>query len=191
MEPMNFCIQAMTSMTGCATVNQVYSWTIILNAWMIRSWLHIESGSFKGFVYYSKNHQCYEPFRKGPCGDSEYLILVKDSESDAECYPNPCARENFVPFANGCYELNKPGPCQHAALSSVIGVNETTLQIFCTPPSDSLFNRFEDKGVTIPADRRVWGVSYQNNFSNSRRYCLRGSRRWTLRQCPEQRMLLV
>lgn len=85
----------------------------------------------KGYIYHPATDQCYPAHTLGPCKPGEYLILQKNKGTPI-CQPNPCNLDNFVPFRDGCYELDKPGPCKLPELLNVVGINETTFNIICT-----------------------------------------------------------
>lgn len=101
------------------------------------------------YLYVPDKGRCYEAFRQGPCTAGQYLTLPEDS-AIPKCESNYCNRDGQVRFNGRCYGLGTKGPCGLAELNSVIGVNETTLQVQCIVPSHlpqpsmALHTRFGD-----------------------------------------------
>ncbi|XP_011314734.1 uncharacterized protein [Fopius arisanus] len=112
----------------------------------------------KGRLYYSLNDSCYEPYRRGPCKSSEYLILPQDQVA-SRCVLNPCREDNLVPFEGGCHPLHeKEGPCQE---NNILGVNSTTFHIECIPLDLVPFNIIdpgEDDGCPRGSRRTAYGI---------------------------------
>lgn len=115
--------------------------------------------------------QCFPAFQRGPCQQSQYLVLPKFNVIP-ECVRNPCDRDNFVVFNKQCWELNKSGPCPLPELSNVIGVNETTLEIICTRGFADILTRL--------------GEGESPDYYYNKKECFIGGKRWTNETCPQQ-----
>lgn len=148
--------------------------------------------------------QCYPAWTRGPCEKGQYLILPKNSVVP-ECQQNRCSRDNFVPFRDGCYELDKEGPCDLGSqISNVVGVNETTLDLICTKDykiiintrmseDDAQANKTADNGgsgngniVTTPQIIPDDPNPIINGTIYAVKRCFVGGIRWINIKCPEQ-----
>lgn len=148
-----------------------------------------------GYIYHPLTSQCYAAFTKGPCRESEYLILPKTSVIP-ECIQNPCRRVNFVLFNNACHQLDKPGPCPVPELDNVIGVNETTLEIICTKGFNNLLTRIDlndsKESTTSTTTTTTTTTTTESPIVNGavpyykRKECFIGGKRWTAESCPQQ-----
>lgn len=146
-----------------------------------------------GYIYHPLTSQCYAAFTKGPCRDSEYLILPKTSVIP-ECIQNPCKKDNYVLFNNGCHQLDKPGPCPVPELDNVIGVNETTLEIICTKGFNNLLTRIDlnDSKESTTSTTTTTTTTTESPIVNGsvpyykRKECFIGGKRWTEETCPQQ-----
>lgn len=156
--------------------------------------------------------RCYHAYTRGPCRQGEYLILP-DNSVVPECQPNPCREDNYVLFRDGCFELDKPGPCIFPELPNVVGVNETTLKVICTKdyramnftsridPGDegnrtSTQINGSDSGSISSTMTTTPTISKSPDdyhpIVNGTKYienrCFVGGIRWTRIKCPEQRL---
>jgi hypothetical protein len=79
---------------------------------------------------WQKDNKCYELYRRGPCGFSEYLIAnldVSGTASPTACVPNNCTVDGAVWFQGKCRQLGDI--CPETSLS--IGVNDSSFQLDC------------------------------------------------------------
>lgn len=146
-----------------------------------------------GYIYHPLTSQCYAAYTRGPCRESEYIILPRTSVIP-ECVPNPCKKANFVPFNNACHQLNKPGPCPVPEIDNKIGVNETTLEIICT--KGFLTTRFsgtnDSREPTTSTTTTTTTTTTESPIVNGevsyykRKECFIGGKRWTSEKCPQQ-----
>lgn len=81
-------------------------------------------------LYKSDEDQCYEPWKRGPCGEGEHLVPPLDEDEDATCEFNPCD-DGQVKFENVCVELGTAGSCGTDNNHNVV-VNSLTFELICT-----------------------------------------------------------
>lgn len=90
------------------------------------------------FVYYPQKDDCFQVYRQGPCNPGQYLVLP-EKKVIPECVQNPCRKDGEVLFNNNCEKLYTTSPCQSTVAenlkSSVLDINETTLELQCIPAS--------------------------------------------------------
>lgn len=83
-----------------------------------------------GYLYYELKDECYLPFRKGPCEDSEYFVYDQ-TEKRVSCIHRPCKEEGMVQFKGQCHKLNAIGhPC---GKSEILSVDDEKFQVQCEP----------------------------------------------------------
>lgn len=145
--------------------------------------------------------RCFPAYTRGPCRQGQYLVLPKHGVVP-QCEPNPCGkddnnayRDNFVPFRNKCFELDKAGPCALGSkIANVVGVNETTLNIICTKDyklgRTNITSRLpveeDDDLVTIILSIPDSPTPIVNGTVYTEKTCFAGGKRWILTKYPEQ-----
>lgn len=153
---------------------------------------------FEAYIYHPDKQQCYEAYTRGPCKQGHFLVLPPNHVVPA-CQENSCEKDNFVPFRNGCYKLDQPGPCDLGSeISNLVGVNETTLQIICT--KDDKLNTLKNKNTDITSRIDDEDDSFKTTNSIAinvngekqactlavEKKCFVGGIRWTQTRCATQ-----
>lgn len=147
---------------------------------------------FKAHIFHPASRTCYAAFKRGPCQSGQYLILPNNSVVP-QCEPNPCKRDNFVRFRDGCHELDKEGPCDLGTkIANVVGVNETTLDIICTKDYKLVASRTniddatEEDAVTAILTTPDEPLPIVNGTVYTEKTCFVGGKRWILAKHPQQ-----
>ena len=86
-----------------------------------------------GYIYHPLSNKCWESHRRGPCSESQLLILNKNNKVP-ECQYNVCPEQDLVFFKNSCYKLGSLEPCsqEHGPRPIMLTVDATTMELTCS-----------------------------------------------------------
>jgi Domain of unknown function (DUF4789) len=78
--------------------------------------------------------KCYRLFKRGPCAKNKYLVFSRRTKK-VTCERNRCPDGQVKPpRSSKCTTLDTPGgPCNDIEPNTVLTVNETSLELYCSP----------------------------------------------------------
>jgi len=129
------------------------------------------------YLYVPQQARCFQAYRQGPCATGKYLTLPPNSAIPI-CESNVCNRDGQVRFNGRCYALGTTGPCGLGELSSVIGVNETSLLVQCIIPS-----HLPQPSAALLHTRFDEDEDEQSTPTPLPKYCFNGSKRAHQNKC--------